>query len=208
MQGLACALVAGLVATAANGSFLHFDLNGVGARAGEAFDGATHTGVIELFMPLGAHLNTLERDGVSLATTGSLASLSGEIRLTAGVVTGGFVEFAMDLGEAYAATIVDGSGAVNTQAGAGFRIDGLTEGGGFAGLIGGETFAGATVMDPSKSGTTLPMDGSFLLHGFGPDASGWDGLVDLDIYAQAIVPAPGAGALALFGLALGNRRKR
>jgi len=208
MHGLACALVAAMGATATNGSFLHFDLNGVEARADAAFDGVTHSGTVALFMAPATHLSAMERDSVSLATSGSLAWLSGEIRLESGVVTGGFIEFAMDLGEVYAATIVGHSGRVNPQAGAGFRIDGLTEQGGFAGLVGGELFGGAAVMDPSKTGSSLPMSGSFLLHGYGPDIHGRDGLVDLDVYAQAIVPAPGAGAIALVGLGLATRRRR
>jgi len=209
-QGIACALTAVLTAASAQATFVHFDFNAISVSAGEAFGGTDHTGSLELSSSAGSALSAIEIDGESQAVTGDLGSLTGEIVLSGGAVAGGWIRFQDETGAEYYALIGDTAGSVNTQAGNGFRIDGLTSDGAFMDLDAGNQFAGVDLFAGEQFfGEPLMLDGSFLLHGFGPGESGFDGLVDLDVYASIDVPSPGPAALAMaaFGIS-GTRRRR
>ena len=207
--GIACALTAALAtAGAAQATFVHFDLNSIMVDAGENFDGTTHTGTLNLSMSADSILNAIEVDNVSQALSGDVATLDGEIVLVNGQVAGGFISFTADNGEEYLATISGNAGRVNTQAGLGYRIDGLTNSGLLDGLIDGSSFAGANLSADLKEFDPVNLDGSFLLHGFGPDANGFDGLVDLDVYFEMAVPAPGPAALGFAAAGIAGVRRR
>jgi len=207
--GLACALTTAIAAASAQATFIHFDLNAITVSAGEAFDGETHSGTLVLGASAVSSLNAIELDGVSTALSDGLGSMSGEIVLLNGAVLGGYIAFTADDGAEYIATIASGAGAVDTQAGRGFRVDGLTETGVLDNLsLNGTSFAGVDISKMLPMGDPVILDGSFLLHGYGPDAGGFDGFVDLDVYADAPVPSPGPAALALTAACLGGTRRR
>lgn len=206
--GLACALVAGLAAASAQATFIHFDINTISVDAGEAFDGESHSGTLDLSASANSSLNAIELDGVNHTLSAGLNSLDGEIVLLNGQVIGGFIAFTAGDGAEYIATIGGGAGAVDAQAGRGFRIDGLTQDGLLDNLSGGTSFAGVDVTKMIPLDDPIQLTGSFLLHGFGPDAGGFDGFVDIDVYADAPVPAPGAATLGLCAAVLGGSRRR
>ncbi len=208
-HGIACALTAALAtAGAAHATFIHFDLNSIMVDAGENFDGTTHTGTLDLSMTVNSVLEAIEVDNVSQSLSGDVATLDGEIVLVNGQVAGGFISFTADNGEEYLATISGNAGQVNTQAGLGYRIDGLTHSGLLDDLIGGFSFAGANLSTNIKTFDPINLDGSFLLHSYGPDANGLDGLVDIDIYTQIAVPAPGPAALGFAAAGIAGVRRR
>ncbi len=207
--GLACALTAGITAASAQATFIHFDLNAITVSAGEAFNGESHSGTLVLGASAVTSLNAIELDGVSTALSEGLSAMSGEIVLLNGQVLGGFIAFTADDGAEYIATIGGGAGAVDTQAGRGFRVDGLTNNGLLDNLsANGTSFAGVDIAKMLPMGDPVILEGSFLLHGYGPNGSGFDGFVDLDVYADAPVPAPGPMALALSAACLGGARRR
>lgn len=206
--GLACALVAGLSAASAQATFIHFDINAISVDAGEAFDGESHSGTLDLSASADSSLNAIELDGVGHALGAGLNALDGEIVLLNGQVIGGYIAFTAGDGAEYLATIGSGAGAVDTQAGRGFRVDGLTHDGLLDNLVGGTSFAGVNVGKMVPLGEPILLDGSFLLHGYGPNGDGLDGFVDLDVYADAPVPAPGPAALGVCAVALGGTRRR
>ena len=186
------------LAGAAQGQMLQIDLNSLTADAGGSFGGTSHTGTLAFFADANSALVGILIDGVAQTVTGDLGALQGTIELVNGVVVGGgFVIDATD-GTQYLASIVGGSGRVNTQAGQGYRIDGLT----FAGAFNGPSFAGVDVS--AWSGNQL--DGSFLLHGYGPDGNGLDSTVELDSWV--VVPTPASATLLALGGFLAARRRR
>lgn len=203
-------VTASMVALSAGASaaLMQLDINGIQVNAGRSFDGVTHTGVLALTDPAGGVLIDILVDGVSQGGA-ALANLEGEIFLTNGFVTGGYLMVMDGDGDMYFATIGE-VGRVNTQAGRGFRVDGITfsgvfsagdadEGGAF---IFGNTDVGALF---GASAFNESLGGSFLLTSFSPNANGFDQQADIDIF---IVPTPGSAFLAgLAGLAV-IRRKR
>jgi len=205
--GCVCALTAGVLAGSAQATFIHFDINAISVDAGEAFNGESHTGTLDLSMGANSSLNAIDLDGQNTAVSESLGSLDGEVILLNGQVVGGFIAFTAQDGSEYIATIGSGVGAVAHQAGRGFRVDGLTHDGVMDDLVDGTMFAGVDIskMIPFEP---IMLDGSFLLHGFGPNAFGLDPTVDIDIYADAPVPSPGPAALALGAGILGGSRRR
>lgn len=182
----------------AHGQVMQIDLDSITTDAGGSFGGTTHTGTLAISGDANSTLVGILVDGSPQAFNAGLGSLQGTIMLDGGNVVGGsFIIDATD-GTQYLATINDGVGAVHTQAGQGFRIDGLT----FAGAFNSNTFAGVDVS--AWSGNQL--DGSFLLHGYGPDGNGVDSTVDFETWVT--VPAPAsAGLLALGGLFAARRRR-
>ena len=92
-------------------------------------------------------------------------------------------------GSTFNAKIQNGFGQVNTQAGQGFRIDGLLTGATFS----TDPFAGVSI---TPWFSAQPLDGAFLNFSFNPNANGFDMDTDIDIY---LIPAPHAG------LVLGSR---
>ncbi|MBX3352688.1 MAG: hypothetical protein KF684_07115 [Phycisphaeraceae bacterium] len=189
-------------------ALMQLDINGIQINAGRTFDGVTHTGILTLTDPAGGVLLDILVDGVSQGGA-ALANVEGEIFLSNGFVTGGYLMVMDGDGDTYFATIGE-LGRVNAQAGRGFQIDGLT----FSGVF------GTTVADP-RSGFVFgntdvsalfganafneSLVGSFLVTSFNPNANGFDERADLDVF---ILPTPGSAALAgLAGLTI-LRRKR
>jgi hypothetical protein len=142
-------------------------------------------------------------DGVPTTFSGTLQSMTGQIDLASGVVTGGFFDVLLTDGSAFHGTADPNTGSVSPQAGQGFQIDGLAFNVNFTNLVGGTTFGG---VDVSQFGPG-PWLGSFLVFSFGPNASGVDNVTHGEFYAS--VPAPGAaGLMAIGGIAAARRRRR
>lgn len=194
----------GLLSAADAAMLLQMDLNSIVVNAGSTFDGETHTGVLTLSADADASLTDVLIDGASQDFGDGLAALSGEIRLSQGVVLGGYVRVTTADGAVYAASIMPAFGDVSPQPGQGFSIDGLTGLGLFSNLPGETRFAGVDV-SPFLGGRGGAIDGSFFLFGFGPNAQGQDTDADLELYL--VIPAPGSVALAGVGAALGLRRR-
>jgi hypothetical protein len=198
-----------LTAGATQAAVMQLDINGIQVSAGGAFDGTDHTGTLTITK---ATNSTLAEISVNSESQGSspLGNVIGEIELFDGFVVGGYMNIMDGDNDMYAATIGQG-GRVNTQAGRGFRIDGLTFEGFFSygsveedrsGLLFGNVDVTAIF---GERATNQTLEGSFLLASFDPDGQGIDTRVDLDVF---IVPTPGTVALAgLAGIAV-LRRKR
>ena len=173
---------------------------------GGAF-GTTFTGSISMADDATSNLAGLLCDGVPLLSTGSLFDFTGQIDFVGGVVNGGsftvtVLESDLVTMNSYTASIAQGVGQINTQAGQGFSIDGLT----FAGMFSSSIFSG---VDVSRWDDAEPLFGSFIQFQFNPNANGVDDETDIDIFV--VVPLPTAPALAGVGLAgmlLGVRRRR
>lgn len=179
------------------------DLNTLSASSGGPFGGLTHTGTVTLTTNASSALAGITLNSVPQAFTGVLQSMSGSIQLLNGAVQGGSFNVLLTDGSSMQATIdALGGGQVNMQAGQGFRIDGLNSSVSFSNLVGGTHFGGVNVGQFGPG----PWDGSFLAFAFNPDAAGFDGNTDVDLYAN--IPAPGAAALGLMGLAAMGRRRR
>lgn len=190
---------------------LQIDVNGLAAQAKDAggassaFGGTTHTGSISISHDADSVINSVGIVGGSSFASGangwSISSFTGSILLSAGAVTGGsFSLTVMHTGgetDSYAASIVSGAGSVNTQAGQGFSIDGLTFVGTFTDGLANGMFAGFDITPflVANGGLT----GSFLNFAFNPDAFGFDGESDLDVFIN--IPLPTSAGLAVCGLA-------
>lgn len=178
---------------------------GAGAPRGGGF-GTNFTGSLAMTDDATSVLAGILIDGSDANPVGSLADFSGQIDFVNGAVSGGFLQ--VDVLESdgvtmnsYTAQIFDGAGQITTQAGQGFKIDGLT----FMGAFSSDTFAG---VDVSLWDESEPLTGSFLQFKFNPDANGVDMDSDIDIFV--VVPLPTAPALAGIGLVgmLGVTRRR
>lgn len=205
---LTCAVaggVLGLCGPANAAMTLHIDLNSISVTADGAFDGETHTGGLIVGMDLDSELHRLEIDGVSQSMSAHLVGLDGNVQLENGAVVGGDFLVTLSDGASYAASVGSGAGDVSPQPGQGFMVDGLTGSGAFDELADGKDFGGVDVTPwlDVRGG----VDGSFLLFGFGPNASGLDSDVNLELYLVD-VPAPGTVVLGSMGMAFANRRKR
>ena len=186
-------------------SLLQIDLNSLTATASSAGFSTSFTGTISLSHDGNSTLNGIKIDGVG-QTIGAgfvLSSLSGSITTVGGSVTGGSLSVSVFDGfttDTYSASIVAGSGSINTQAGQGFTIDGLT----FSGMFSGSSFAG---IDVSSWDSNEPLAGSFLNFAFDPGAGTTDSDADLDVFVM--VPLPAGAGLGLAGLiGVGAMRRR
>ncbi len=177
-----------------------------GATRGSAF-GTTFTGSIAMFDDATSVLAGVLIDGADAHPVGTLANFTGQIDFVNGGVAGGFIQVDVLESDAvtvntYFAQIQTGAGAITTQAGQGFKIDGLT----FMGMFSSSTFAG---VDVTQWDNAEPLSGSFLQFKFNPDQNGTD--IDSDIDIFVVVPMPTAPALAgvgLFGVFATTRRRR
>lgn len=203
MTAAAVAMLAGAGVASAT-TELQIDVNALTATAGPGFS-TSYTGNVTLTTNVNSMLAGMLIDGVGQSFNGTLDDFNGTINLVNGAVTGG--SFSVDVLESdavtvntYSASIMSGAGAVGTQAGQGFTIDGLT----FAGAFTSATFAG---VDVSPWFNAQPLTGSFLQFAFSPDAQGVDTQSDIDIFVT--VPLPAGGAMAFVGLAgLAGVRRR
>lgn len=204
-----CAVVAaGFVATAlpVTGGILQMDINSVSAQArgqgGGAgpFGGVGHTGSVHLSSNANTALAEIILNGASQnIAPNQLQSFSGIINLVAGNVVGGNFSMTVVGGATFNTQIQGGFGQVNTQAGQGFRIDGLLT----SALFSSDPFAGVAITPWFNA---QPLDGSFINFSFNPNANGFDGDTSLDIF---LIPSPAAGGvlgLAMAGFA-GRRRR-
>ncbi len=213
---LAVGALASAAAAASAATQLLIDVNGLAAQAtlgngSNGFGGLTHTGAITLTKDSNSVLAGVAIDGVNQATTPGLTmAFTGVINLINGQVAGGSFNISLSDGSSYVASIASGVGAIATQAGQGFQIDGLT----FAGFFGDngqpafvDRFAGVDI-GPWAVGE--PLAGSFLNFAFRPDAGGRDSDADADIFVVTSIPAPMAATAGAFGLAAvaGVRRRR
>jgi len=207
------ALIAGALAfasgTAMANQTLQFDLNAAeiqvkdGSGSASAFGGLSHTGSIELSLAGATSLDMFKQIGngpfIDQGFSGSLTDVSGSILLDGGDVTGGGLTIEIDSGDTYVATIVGGSGEVETaNTPGGFAIDGLT----FAGDFTDAAFGNVDVtdwFDNQDKGSNLL--GSFLKFNFDPDSDG-NGFADVDHFVVVPLPAPAlAGGAMMAGLA-------
>ncbi len=207
MFGLAAGAAIAIASVASAGTILQIDVNGLTATSGAGF-GTGYSGAVNLNSDGDSTFEGVKIAGVDQGVNTlvwSLSSFSGVINLVGGAVTGGNFSVSVTDGfntDTYAASITSGSGQVNTQAGQGFTIDGLT----FAGSFSGGTFAGVNVA--AWSGNALI--GSFLNFAFQPDVQGFDNDADIDIFVESsVIPLPagaGLGLAGLMGLACTRRR--
>lgn len=214
-QCLVCAgALVGMASIASATTVLAIDVNFLAVQArnssnvASAFGGLTHTGSVVVTHDANSTLAGVAINGVNQPKTPGLSlTASGRIDLQSGNVVGGFFNILMSDGSAYSASIVSGAGKVTTQAGQGFKIDGLTFNGmftdsGLPGMV--NRFAG---VDISAFASVEPLFGAFLQFAFNPNASGFDGDSDLDLIIT--IPLPGSAGLATLGLlAAGSRRRR
>ena len=199
--------VVALLATAglSHAGLLQFDLNSLSSQAqgpggGNApFNGVNHTGAVILASTANSTLADILIDGAGQnIAPGQLQSFSGVINLANGMVMGGGMSFTLTGGETFSAQIQSGVGQVNTQAGQGFRIDGLLSNV----TLSADPFAGVSIT-PFFNGQ--PLEGAFLNFSFNPGANGFDAVTSLDIF---VVPAPLPGALLAMGGVFAARRRR
>ncbi|MGP1309400.1 MAG: hypothetical protein ACTS27_04305 [Phycisphaerales bacterium] len=192
---------------------LQLDINALRAQANfmngsKGFGGVNHTGTITLSSGSATNLADVLIDGAAQNIAANmLMTVNGVINLTNGNVTGGSIALSLNNGDTFTTDIQGGAGSVAFQAGQGFSIDGLTTNGVFS----SNSFAG---VDISAWFNDQPLDGSFIEFAFGPNALGFDGDTNLDIFLPAEedrpeIPAPLAGGMAGLGLlGLGARRRR
>lgn len=203
---VAASLCAATMTGVASAGILQLDINALsgqsfGAAGGPgAFGGVGHTGSVHLSSNANSAFVELLLDGVSQnIASGQLQSFSGVINLVGGGVVGGNLSMTLVGGATFNAQIQNGFGQVNTQAGQGFRIDGLLTGATFS----SDPFAGVPI---TPWFSAQPLEGAFLNFSFSPNANGLDMDTDIDIY---LIPAPHAGvALGLAAMGLGARRRR
>ena len=206
-QGLCAAIVVVSATHADAAMMLSMDINSISATFVPApnapdFD-VLATGTVTISEDVNSSLVDIRLDGATQTLTSSLNTVFGFVDFVNGMVVNGRLGVTMQDGSTYVASIIDVAGRVNTQAGQGFTADGLTVSGAFSNLVGGTLFAGVDVS--SFQGANLL--GSFLLHGFGPNANGFDDNTDLEIF---VTPIPSPGVLTLAGCmgCLGLRRRR
>jgi hypothetical protein len=173
--------------------------NAAGAPA--PFGGVTHTGALALTNDDNSLLVGVAIDGQSqVMTAGLVMTFAGRIELAGGFVTGGSFLVSMSDGSSFSASIVPGEGRVRTQAGQGYRVDGLLFNTVFANSVPANQnkFAGVDINALTRGG---PIDGSFLNFGFLPDAAGVDRNADLDVsFVGDTAPMPAAAGLGLVGV--------
>jgi hypothetical protein len=182
---------------------LAFDVNSVVVEADEDFGGMDYTGSLLVSHDANAGIADLRLNGASRSMTSELSMLDGRIDLDNGAVVGGFFTVLLADGSEYTTAIGGSAGAIEFTQADGFAVDGLTQGGVFESLPGGE-FGGVDISPLTGRGVDSFI-GSFLLFAFDP-IDGIDTNVNLELYLT--IPSPGGAALFAAGglAALGRRR--
>ena len=159
---------------------MQIDINAFTTTVNNPPFGLNYTGSITMSDDVDSELAGVLFDGVDQPISGSLMSFMGEIEFLMGDVVGGWfdilvLESDMVTMTSYSATIGDQEGQINTQAGQGFSIDGLT----YSGVFGSSTFSGLDITDWSED---QPLEGSFLKFQFEPEnESRGGGIINQDI---------------------------
>jgi hypothetical protein len=207
---VASVLAASVVAQA--DPILQFDVNSFNVQTtntagiGSAFGGLSHTGSVNFSMGSFSVLNGMFANTpsggplVNLGFNGTLSNFTGQVTLVNGQVTGGSLTIAVNGGTDTYTTNVVASGQVESYIGGGFKIEGLSAGGGFSDAAFGN-------VDVS-SWFNAALFGSFLQFNWIPDGNG-AGFGDMDIFVD-VVPLPPAawGGLAMLGLVAVVRKAR
>lgn len=205
-MGIALAAIGLSGSMAAADSTLQFDINAFafqvrdGMGNNSPFAGLNHTGSVNFAAGANTQLDLATRIGdgnpfIDQGFSGSVSGFSGSIQLVNGVVSGGSLNLQVNGGaDSYAASIVAGSGDVDTFAGGGFTIDGLT----FAGTLSDALFGNVDVSTWFNSGNGA-LTGSYLQFNFNPNAVTGAGFADMDAFVT--VPLPTAGLAGMSGLA-------
>lgn len=196
--------------TAMGAQTLQLDLNGFTAQATDGanatpFGGVSHTGAVALSLGSG----TLQGVAISAGTAqpfvnqgfvGTLTGLVGQINLNNGQVTGGSLTVSIAGGDSYTTNIAS-AGTVTPFVGGGFKIEGLTFGGGF-----NDAMFGNVDVTPWTLGSLV---GSFLQFNFNPSANG-SATADMDVFVQVVPlpPAVASGLGTMAGIALLARMRR
>ncbi len=199
MFALAGVLCASTMAVAS--PTLQLDLNGFTAQATDGlnptpFGGITHTGSVALSLGSGNLQGVAISAGPALpfidqGFIGSLTGLSGQINMVNGLVTGGSITVTVNGGADSYTTNIAAVGNVSNYIGGGFKVEGLTFGGGFS----DNSFSNVDVT-PWSLGA---LAGSFLQFNFNPTANG-SATADMDLFVQ-VVPLPPAALSGLGTLA-------
>lgn len=186
---------------------LQFDVNDIAIQAQDddgfdsAFGGTSHTGSLDLGFEDG--ITDLEAIAAQFGNgnpfidqnfTGTLTDFDGEIFLSGGVVTGGFLALTVDSGDTYTALITANSGLVGTDAQGRFTVTGLT----YEGTFSDAMFGNVDVSEWFDGQGGAGLFGDFIEFKFDPNASG-SGFGDMDIFV--VVPLPPAAYAGLAGLA-------
>jgi hypothetical protein len=217
--GAALLVGSGFAASAQAASVLSLDINSVTAQSQDAagntvaFSGLTHTGKVVLSKGSTGFVSAIEVDGVNQMGSfgGELDSVTGEIVLNNGVVTGGTITLTVspyDDTDTYTFTLTPDAQSKVVQVGSGFLLSSPTSGGAFD----DNAFGG---IDVSAFGGSA-LEGLFVQFNFQPDASGADANVDMELQINpaggpgpepGVVPVPAAAwlGLALMG-GLGAQR--
>lgn len=211
----------GLASVLALGSGLHaqqilqMDVNDLSYQVTDAqgnpasFGGVTHSGTVSLFDGANAAIQgVLKKSGPGFPFiadplfTASLSSMSLDINLSGGLVTGGSLSVSISSGDTYTA-ILDASGQVRTTVIGGFTIDAAT----LQGTFSDSNFGGSDITSWfNAQGGAGALFGNLLTFKFNPSPDG-TGVADVDLFVSD-VPAPaGAALLGLAGLFAGRRRR-
>lgn len=208
MSTIRAILAAGALASSAAfaATSMQIDVNSVAgqarnsAGANSAFGGLTHTGSVVLTSDPISSAVGFKLDEISQVVGSTLQSFSATVNLVNGGVTGGSFSVLMADGSSYIASILAGQGIVTTQAGQGFKIDGVT----FTGVFNGPAFAGLALGQLFPG----PLSGSFLVSAFNPNANGLDTTTNVELFAAIPTPmAAGLGAAGLLAASAARRRR-
>jgi len=209
---LGAALVVGASAASAQAaSVLSLDLNSLAVQSRDAagnavaFDGLTHTGKLSVSRGANGFVSAIEMDGANQMASfgGVMDSITGEIFLSNGVVTGGSFTLTVSAYEetdTYTFTLSPDAQSKVVKVGSGFLISSLTS----AGAFDDSAFGG---IDVSAFGGSA-LEGLFVQFLYQPSESGRDRNADIELTINpAGGPGPGPGvvpvpAAAWLGLAM------
>jgi len=188
-------------ASAHAASVLSLDLNSLAVQSRDsagnaaAFDGLTHTGRLSLSKGANGFVSSVELDGVSQLTSfGSVMdSITGEIFLNNGVVTGGSLTVAVTGSgdtDTYTFSLAPDAQSKVVRVGSGFLISSLTSGGAFD----DSNFGG---VDVSAFGGNA-LEGIFVQFLYQPNDTGRDRNADVELTINpAGGPGPGPGVIPI-----------